>query len=263
MLERIAIPYKVDNKKRATRNEVIPEGINAATGLVTTVRDFARFDAAIDEALLLRAETLDVAWSPDTTESRQTALPTGLGWFVQTYRGEPVVWHFGLIANGYSSLVVKLPSRHLTFILFANSDGLSATAPARRRRRHTLTLCDPVPPPLHLGRPCGRPTESWLFSESSSSASPQPRAPSGSSRRFSASPSRATRRCSITSRPRARVHWTFGGSVAFLGAGPVGVEGLVVYTPGFFQQDNPPSIDGEVRPTSSRAARWPSWATSS
>jgi hypothetical protein len=44
-------------------------------------------------------------------------------------------------------------------------------------------------------------------------------------------------------------HWTFGGSVALMGAGPVGVEGLVVYTPGFFQQDNPPSgIDGEVPP---------------
>jgi CubicO group peptidase (beta-lactamase class C family) len=125
VLERIAVPYKVDNKKRATRTELSPEGINAATGLVTTVRDFARFDAAIDEAVLLRAETLEVAWSPDTTDLG-TAIPTGLGWFVQTYRGERVVWHFGLIANGYSSLVVKLPSRHTTFILFANSDGLSS-----------------------------------------------------------------------------------------------------------------------------------------
>ncbi len=52
----------------------------------------------------------------------------GLGWFVQTYRGEPVVWHFGMIVNGYSSLIVKLPTRHLTFILFANSDGLSSTS---------------------------------------------------------------------------------------------------------------------------------------
>ena len=126
VLERVAVPYKVDNKKRATRTEVLPEGINAATGLITTVRDYARFDAAIDEAVLLRAETREAAWSPDTTDLR-TVLPTGLGWFVQTYRGEPVVWHFGLIANGYSSLVVKLPSRHLTFILFANSDGLSST----------------------------------------------------------------------------------------------------------------------------------------
>jgi CubicO group peptidase (beta-lactamase class C family) len=125
VLERIAVPYRVDSKKRATRNELAPEGINAATGLVTTVRDLARFDAAVDEAVLLRAETLEVAWSPDTTD-QGTLLPTGLGWFVQTYRGEPVVWHFGLIANGYSSLVVKLPSRHLTFILLANSDGLSS-----------------------------------------------------------------------------------------------------------------------------------------
>jgi hypothetical protein len=47
----------------------------------------------------------------------------------------------------------------------------------------------------------------------------------------------------------ANRHWTFGGSVALVGSGPVGVEGLVIYTPGFFQQDNPPlGIDGEVPP---------------
>jgi CubicO group peptidase (beta-lactamase class C family) len=125
VLERIAIPYKVDKRGRSTRTEITVEGINAAGGLVTTVRDFARFDAALDEAVLLSEETLGVAWS-NATGAEQATLPTGLGWFVQRYKEEPVVWHFGLIANGYSSLVVKLPSRHLTFILFANSDGLSA-----------------------------------------------------------------------------------------------------------------------------------------
>ena len=45
-----------------------------------------------------------------------------------------------------------------------------------------------------------------------------------------------------------KVHWSLGGAVTLLGAGPVGVEGLVLYTPGFFQQDNPPVIDGVVRP---------------
>jgi hypothetical protein len=53
-------------------------------------------------------------------------LPTGLGWFVQNYRGEPVIWHFGLITGAYSSLVIKLPARQATLILLANSDGLSA-----------------------------------------------------------------------------------------------------------------------------------------
>jgi hypothetical protein len=46
----------------------------------------------------------------------------------------------------------------------------------------------------------------------------------------------------------SKKHWTFGGSVALVGSGPVGVEGLVVYTPGFFQQDNPPLNDGLVPP---------------
>jgi hypothetical protein len=50
----------------------------------------------------------------------------GLGWFVQYYKGERVVWHFGNVPNAYSSLIVKLPTRKMTFILLANSDGLTA-----------------------------------------------------------------------------------------------------------------------------------------
>lgn len=45
-----------------------------------------------------------------------------------------------------------------------------------------------------------------------------------------------------------KVHWTFGGNVALMGSGPVGVEGLLAYTPGFFQQDNPPAVDGVLPP---------------
>jgi hypothetical protein len=33
---------------------------------------------------------------------------------------------------------------------------------------------------------------------------------------------------------RDEVHWTFGGTATLLGGGPVGVEALFVYTPGFF-----------------------------
>jgi hypothetical protein len=39
------------------------------------------------------------------------------------------------------------------------------------------------------------------------------------------------------------VHWSLGGAVTVLGAGPLGVEGLVVYTPGFFQQDDPTIVE--------------------
>jgi hypothetical protein len=41
----------------------------------------------------------------------------------------------------------------------------------------------------------------------------------------------------------SKVHWSLGGAVTLLGVGPLGVEGLVVYTPGFFQQDDPTTIE--------------------
>jgi CubicO group peptidase (beta-lactamase class C family) len=125
VLDRVAVPYRVEKRGRLVRSDVTPEGINAATGLVSTVRDLARFDAALDDTILLKDETKAVAWT-NMPSPQRGQLPTGLGWFVQSYRGEPVVWHFGLVANAYSSLIVKLPNRRLTFILLANSDGLSA-----------------------------------------------------------------------------------------------------------------------------------------
>jgi CubicO group peptidase (beta-lactamase class C family) len=128
VLERLATPYKVDRKGRASRAEIPSETLTAATGLVSTVRDLARFDAALEAGTdpMLRQETLLAAWANNLGRDR-TPLPTGLGWFVQRYTGELVVWQFGQITNGYSSLIVKLPARRLTLILLANSDGLTAS----------------------------------------------------------------------------------------------------------------------------------------
>lgn len=124
LLEKMAVPYKVDSRGRVERTELPPAPMTAAGGLVSTVRDLARLDGALETTLLLQEETLSMAWTPVLGRGA-AALPMGLGWFVQSHRGERVVWRFGLIPNAYSSLVVKLPARHLTFILLANSDGLS------------------------------------------------------------------------------------------------------------------------------------------
>jgi CubicO group peptidase (beta-lactamase class C family) len=124
VLERLAVAYKVDRKGRASRNEIQADGLNAAAGVVSTVRDLARFDAALSRGVLLRDETLAAAWS--NPFGREKTLPFGQGWFVQRYGAEPVVWHFGQVVNGYSSLLLKLPNRRLTLILLANSDGLTA-----------------------------------------------------------------------------------------------------------------------------------------
>ena len=43
------------------------------------------------------------------------------------------------------------------------------------------------------------------------------------------------------------VHWNFGGTVTLVGRGPIGVEGLFVYVPGFFTGGNwlPPVTPGQ------------------
>jgi CubicO group peptidase (beta-lactamase class C family) len=125
VLARIAQPYRVDTRGRAERSELPISGINASTGIVSTVRDLAKFDAALDDTILLEDETKLVAFSP-TLVREATWSPTGLGWFVQTHRGVKVIWHFGHLPNGYSSLIIKVPERQTTLILLANSDGLSA-----------------------------------------------------------------------------------------------------------------------------------------
>jgi CubicO group peptidase (beta-lactamase class C family) len=126
VLRRVATPYRVDRNGRPSRSEFERAGLNAANGLVSTVRDLARYDAALDDGVLIRRDLLNVAWR-NAVSTSGGPLPTGLGWFVQNYNGERLVWHFGEAPGAYSSLILKVPGRDLTLILLANSDGLSAT----------------------------------------------------------------------------------------------------------------------------------------
>jgi CubicO group peptidase (beta-lactamase class C family) len=126
ILQRLATAYSVDAAGVATSSQYGVKTLEAQTGLVSTIFDFAKFDGALKQRLLLR-ETRTAAWSNPVNTNGQT-LPHGMGWFVQTYNGEPVVWQFGLGAAASSSLVITLPNRNITLILLANSDGLAKPA---------------------------------------------------------------------------------------------------------------------------------------
>lgn len=121
LLRELATPYRVDARSgAASRTTPAAAPVPASSAVVTTVRDWARFDAALDALALLDRPTRDLAWR------QATPLPTGLGWFVQAYNNELIVWQFGTVPEAYSSLVLKVPNRRLTLVLLANSDGLNA-----------------------------------------------------------------------------------------------------------------------------------------
>jgi CubicO group peptidase (beta-lactamase class C family) len=126
VLARIATPYLVRDN-RPFSSEYPPKGINASAGLVSTVRDLARYDAALDSHVLMSSSTQLIAWTPFRLASGRES-PYALGWFVQATVAGRAVWHYGQWPT-FSSLILKLPDRGVTLILLANSDGLSSRFP--------------------------------------------------------------------------------------------------------------------------------------
>jgi CubicO group peptidase (beta-lactamase class C family) len=144
ILGRLAKPYKTDKPKPAAV-EYPSKSFDAASGLVTTVRDLAKFDVSLDEALLLDEETLQAMWTPPApvvppglpSAGAVAPMAHGLGWFVQTYQGQKIVWQFGQWPGVTSALYMKVPEKGLTFIILANGDGL---APAGALETGDVTL---------------------------------------------------------------------------------------------------------------------------
>ncbi len=125
LAEQLAKPYHVDSTGRVVPSEPPPpQGDGAAGGVISTAMDLARFDIALSDGRLLSRTSRHAMWTAGRSPSGE-ALPYGLGWFVQAFGDEQLLWHSGLWEGAYSALYLKAPSRHLTFILLANSDGLN------------------------------------------------------------------------------------------------------------------------------------------
>jgi CubicO group peptidase (beta-lactamase class C family) len=128
VLERLTTPYAVDSQKRAIPTPLAAPTLLPSTGLITSAHDYAQFDLALRSGLLMRPETLAEAWRP-ALDATGKPLPHGLGWFVQSYNGDPVIWQYGAAENGSSSMVISLPTRGLSLVLLANSTGLAKSFP--------------------------------------------------------------------------------------------------------------------------------------
>ena len=124
-------PVELDPALEEARREVLGAaytplyGGNASGGVISTVNDLARFDAALDADRILSGAGRAEMWTSAKTPSGEP-LPEGLGWFVQDYKGTKLVWQFGESPPSISALFIKVPDRKLTFIALANTDRLCA-----------------------------------------------------------------------------------------------------------------------------------------
>lgn len=124
VMARLAVPYSIDRRGRPTKSEPAVTTLGASAGLISTVDDLAKWDMALRDGLVVREETLAASWR-NPVSATGDPLPHAIGWFAQTYNGEPIVWQFGVGDNASSSLILKVPGRGLTLIMLANSDRLA------------------------------------------------------------------------------------------------------------------------------------------
>ena len=123
-LSRLAQPYTLYG------NEIIhvpfppKDSIGAAAGLLSTVPDMAKYDAAIDRHLFLKKETQEKAWTAFISNDGKR-LPHGLGWFVTDYHGIKLIWHYGHWGTGFSATYLKIPEKNVSLVMLTNSEALS------------------------------------------------------------------------------------------------------------------------------------------
>lgn len=120
----LAKPYALDESFGIVRGEYPdPAHFGVSTGLISNVLDMAKYDRAIDRSAFISREMQELAFTA-ALSNRRERLPYGLGWFVQTFAGVRLLWHYGWERN-YSALIVKVPEERVTLVAFANSDYLS------------------------------------------------------------------------------------------------------------------------------------------
>jgi CubicO group peptidase (beta-lactamase class C family) len=134
VLTEVAVPYKIDVKGRASRSEYPSYGLDAASGMVSTVEDLANFEIQLDRrnGIPFSASTIDQMWSNQSFTFFNSngnpftvVMPTGLGWFVTKESNQDLVWTFGHLPDAASALIVKMPKKNVTLIMLANSGGLA------------------------------------------------------------------------------------------------------------------------------------------
>src|SRR4030095_2443689 len=89
-ITRLAPPYATSGDS-FSKTEFPPRDISASAGLLSSVNDLAKYDAAIDANLFISASSQALAWTNARSSTTSLELPYGLGWFSQSVNGVRVI----------------------------------------------------------------------------------------------------------------------------------------------------------------------------
>ena len=151
---RIFAPLGMDSARFKTASDVVPqradgyfykdgayrhgENLRPAIiapngGIMMNVVDFGKWDIAITQGRLLRAESLKAMMTPVRLNDGRT-VSHGLGWFMDSFNGHRFGAHWGTTVAGYSAVIRRYVDDRVTVIMLANLDdgGLSIDTMSKR-----------------------------------------------------------------------------------------------------------------------------------
>lgn len=114
----LATPYQLSDKGKVKKGKV-EYGFSTSAGIVSTPRDLAIFNEALDNNQLISAKS-----RTKMTTAFKNSLPYGYGIFSQQFAGKKLVWGYGQY-DCYSGLYLKIPAKNLTLFLLANNNLMS------------------------------------------------------------------------------------------------------------------------------------------
>lgn len=111
--------YGLDDGKFVPRDPVPPNAF-AAGGVVSTIADMARWDAALRAGKLLTKESWEEIWTPLALSRGGTPpFSYGFGWVIDRHHGETVVLHSGG-TPGFSSAIRRHLGTGTSVVVLAN-----------------------------------------------------------------------------------------------------------------------------------------------
>jgi len=89
-------------------------------GLLSTVLDMVKWDAALYTESVLKRSSLEQMWTPAALNNGKRT-EYGFGWVVQTMRGHRCISHGGANVTGFRSTITRFVDDRLTVVVLANS----------------------------------------------------------------------------------------------------------------------------------------------
>ena len=94
-------------------------------GILSTARDMAQWIIALEAGLIVKPATLATMQQP-TILANGSPVSAGIAWFLDTFRGHPMLLHNGSTVAGFSSVVYRYPEDHLAVVVLFNVDRFNA-----------------------------------------------------------------------------------------------------------------------------------------